>query len=85
MSSTRHADYANGTAGLDLTHCDARSTARSPDLDRGRVEAKWSLDADPRSTSNPDPKSLVESPFITKRINALVGDINDVDDLVNFH
>ena len=51
---------AHFTAGLDLTHCHARSTARSSDLDQGRVKVKWSLDADPWSTLNPDPMSRVD-------------------------
>ena len=64
LSSTRQADYAHCTGGFELTHCDARSTARRSDLDRGRVESKWSLDADPRSTSNPDARSRVKSPIM---------------------
>ena len=37
-------------------------TARSSDPDRGCVEAKWSLNLDPRSASDTDPRSRVESP-----------------------
>ena len=41
-----------------------RSIACSSDPDQGRVEVKWSLDRDPRSGSDPDPRSNVESPSI---------------------
>ena len=41
-----------------------RSTARSSDPDRGRVEAKWSLNPDPRSASDADPGFRVESPHV---------------------
>ena len=43
------------------SHALSRSTARSTDPDWGRVEAKWSLDQDPRSASDPEPRSRVES------------------------
>ena len=68
VSSTRHVDYAHCTAGLELTstllRALSRRTARSSDPDRCRVEAKWSLNPDPRSASDSDPKSRVESPYI---------------------
>ena len=58
--------------------------ARSSDLDRGRLEVKWSLDPVPRSAPGPDPKSRVESPNIPhwqcwsigKTISALAPDIS---------
>ena len=43
----------------------SRSTVRSSDPDRGRVEAKWSLNPDPGSASNADPRSRVESPYVS--------------------
>ena len=42
----------------------SRSTAHSSDPDEGRVEAKWSLNPGPRSASDADPRSCVESPFV---------------------
>ena len=42
----------------------SRSTARSLDSDQGRAEAKWSLNPDPKSASDADPRSRVESPNI---------------------
>ena len=42
----------------------SRSTASSLDPDRGRVEAKWSLNPNLRSTSDSDPKSRMESPNV---------------------
>ena len=70
-SSTQHADYAHCTAGLDLrlTHYPGalpRSTACSSDPDRGCVEAKWSLNLDPRSASDPDPYPMWRAPFLTQ-------------------
>ena len=61
MSSTRHADYVHCTAWPRAL---ARSTARSSDPDRGRMETKWSLNSDPRSASDTDPRSRVESPYV---------------------
>ena len=63
VSSTWHADYEHCTAKLDFTHCDAHSTARRLDPDGGRVEAKWSLDADPQSASDADPRSVEHTPL----------------------
>ena len=60
-------NYGHCTVELDFTHCHARSIARSSDPDRGRAEKKWSLNADPRSASDPDPSSRVESPNIGSR------------------
>ena len=68
---SRDADYAHCTAGLDqlkqcsraLSHTQwSHSTARSSDPDRDRVQVKWSLDPDPRSTSDPVPRFCVEGP-----------------------
>ena len=61
VSSTRHADYSHCTARLDFTHT---FIALSSDPDGGRVEAKWSSDADPQSALDPDPRSCVESPYV---------------------
>ena len=65
LSSTRHVDYAHCITGLN--HCReilSLSTAGSSDPDHGRVEAEWSLDLDldPRSASDQDSRSCVESP-----------------------
>ena len=43
-------------------------TAYSSDPDRGGVQAKWSLDPDPRYASDPDPRSCVESRTILSEI-----------------
>ena len=40
----------------------SHSTARSADPDRGRVEAKKTLNPEPRSALDSDPNSHVESP-----------------------
>ena len=47
---------------LTGSHALSRSTSRNSDPDRGRVEAKWSLNPNPRSASDADPRSRVESP-----------------------
>ena len=49
---------------LDLTYCHT-TTACSSDLDRGRVEAKWSLNPGPRSASDANPGARVESANMT--------------------
>ena len=56
---TRHADYAHCTVWMDLMHCHAVQHSISG---RGRVEAKWSLNTDPRYPSDAYPRSRVESP-----------------------
>ena len=53
-----HELHTTRTGSRALSH----STARSLDPDRGRVEAKWSLNPDPLSASDADPGSRVESP-----------------------
>ena len=60
MSSTRHADYAHCTAGLDLmAHILSRSsrstvtkhsTHTAQIFDQGCVDVKWSLDLDPQGS-----------------------------------
>ena len=67
LRTARTVDYAHCTAGLDLTHYPealSRSTARGSDSERGRVDEKWSLDLIPRSASDPNPRSRVESPCV---------------------
>ena len=49
-----------------LTYTLSRSTARSSDSDRVRVEAKWSVNPIPRSASDPDLRSRVESRIVSK-------------------
>ena len=56
---------------LTGSHALSHSTPRSSDLDRGRVEAKWSLDADPRSrvkSSTIHDSNLVVSHFFNSNI-----------------
>ena len=45
------------------THCHAAQHATRIRIG-GCVETKWSLDLDPRSASDPDPSSHVESPYV---------------------
>ena len=62
-SSIWYADY--GIALLDRISCafpEHCQAAHSADPDRGHVDAKWSLDQDHQSTSDPDPRSCVQSP-----------------------
>ena len=54
------------------SHALSRSTARSSDLYRGRVVAKWFLDSDSRSASDPDPSSCVESLNVYNRRLSIV-------------
>ena len=56
---------------LSESHAMSRSTARSSDPDRGRVEAKWSVNPDPGSALDADPRSRVESPIVTPHIAKL--------------
>ena len=49
---------------LTRSHALSRSTAHSSDPDRDCVEGKWSLNSDPGSASDPDPRSRVESPIV---------------------
>ena len=49
-------------ACMPIALLDRSTVARISDPDRGHVEAKWSLNTDPQSTSDPDPRFCVESP-----------------------
>ena len=66
MQTTRIArlDWISRTV---LEHFYAEQHAASSDLNGGHVEAKWSLDPDPQSASDPDPRSRVESPIVRNK------------------
>ena len=49
----------------------SRSTAHNLDPDWGHVEAKWSLNPNPWSASDPDPSSRVESPNVSRFVYTL--------------
>ena len=49
---------------LRALHCLTGSHAARHDPDQGHVEANWSLNPDPRSASDADPRSRVESPYV---------------------
>ena len=54
-TQTTRIELLDGSHALSWS-TQSRSTAHSSDPDRGNVEAKWSLDLDPRSAPVPDPR-----------------------------